>query len=241
MRAIITCKADVDLKELDGLLEKIGWWPALAQDHEEVVKRKNDILTHISDDDRVVAQETFVCVIYDEITRSWGIVSRPNKNALTFRIKNPISDRLKMACQMLVRNLQDMSNKKLHGEKAIQFEFNERIDVLERESVNYAFFGKILPPERWETVQEDKKNEIRLILWAFMAFLVILSMTIPNVVSSAKTLLPTLAQNGWIDFIKGLMDRIGSSAIVTAVVTALNVYFHYIDVSKISTIKWVLN
>jgi hypothetical protein len=134
MRAIIRCKSNVDPKGLDGLLIEKDWWPGIEQTDPEIVKRKNEILSHVAGEDLVITERTYLYTIYDEATKSWGIVNNPTKHGITFRIKNPDSDKLKAACEKLVKNLQEISNEKRQGAGNVTFEFISLIEVLEPNS-----------------------------------------------------------------------------------------------------------
>lgn len=75
MRAIIKCKSRIETSKLDGVLKEKGWWPTLAQEHPELLRRKDEILSHVAEDDLVMVKETMLFAIHDDITKSWGIVS----------------------------------------------------------------------------------------------------------------------------------------------------------------------
>jgi hypothetical protein len=73
------------LERLDAVLSDTHWWPSVDQEDDIVQKKKEEIVAHISDQDRALAEKTYRYTIYDDMTKTWGIVSNPASNVLTFR------------------------------------------------------------------------------------------------------------------------------------------------------------
>jgi hypothetical protein len=96
MRAILRCTTTAETQDLEAVLVAIDWWPSLDQTDPIIQERTEDIVTHIADADRALAERTSICTIYDETTKTWGIVSNPSRHVLTFRLKNPVSEKLKL-------------------------------------------------------------------------------------------------------------------------------------------------
>jgi hypothetical protein len=234
MRAIIRCRSNVDPKGLDGLLIEKDWWPGIDQIDPEVVKRKDEILSHVAVEDLIITERTYLYTIYDEATKSWGIVNNPTKHGITFRIKNPDSDKLKAACERLVKNLQEISNEKRHGDGNIFFEFISFIEVLEPNSINHAYSGEILPPNRSNLAIQTKRSEFIVGIGAGILALFLLIVTMPpieNVITSGWSV-------EWYTYVKGFSDRLATSAIVTSTVSILTVLLYYFDIRRKSIIKW---
>lgn len=160
MRAIITCTTHISNEKLKGLLVKLNFCPNrdISEDQKKQLKEliifnQDEITKDIPDgiilnkdenkkdvvDNAKIIHEvsvlTTVCTLYDGETRTWGIVSRPNKDRLIFRLKNPISTRLKLACSALITALRSKKAQEiLNGEECIDREkgsFNKiRLKVL---------------------------------------------------------------------------------------------------------------
>lgn len=237
MRAIIKCITTVDPQKLDGLLIEKDWWPGLDQNHTEVLKHKEDILSHVADEDRAIAENTFLYTIYDEATKSWGIINNPTKHGVTFRVKNPDSDRLKRACERLARNLQELSSEKKRGEIGTGFDFISKIEVLEPNSTDHAYSGEVLPADRKALAIQQKRNEFWVGVLALGSALLLLVITLPPI----ETLFLGSLTVDWHDYWKGFLDRLGTSAFVTATISGLNVLLHYFEISRKSIIRWTFD
>ncbi len=234
MRAIIRCKSNVELNELDGLLTEKGWWPNISQDHEEVVRRKENILSHVASEDVVMVRETYQYTIYDDTTKSWGIISAPARRLINFRLRNPDSDRLKAACEKLVTDLQGSNMSRKRGDIDISFTFVSKIEVLEPNSMDHAYSGEVLPARRIAYVLRKKRPEFWVGVLAGLSALIFLVLTIPPI---AQLAYGSLSQD-WIKFTNGFFDRLATSAIVTATVSILNVILYWIDLRRKPIIIW---
>lgn len=124
LRAIITCTTCInDDNKIKRILEEINWIPKFtdpgiskdSQTRDEFIKmmdtKKGDILTNIPDESKEIINATTICTIYNGETKTWGIVSRPNKFLISFRLKNPLSTRLKAACKSLIISLRFYNGK----------------------------------------------------------------------------------------------------------------------------------
>ncbi len=236
MRAIIKCSTNVDVNKLDGLLAEKGWWPNLAQNHDEIEKRKREVLSHVAADDLVMVEETVLYTIFDDITNSWGIVSNPTQHSIAFRLKNRDSERLKLATERLVSNLQSLSHssRRGSGEESVKFTFVGKIEVLEPNSEDHAYYGEVLPINRFSYARRKRSTEFWVGVLAAIAGLSLLVITFPPIASNA---LVNLSPE-WQVYIKGLVDRLGTSAIVTATVSLLNVVLYWFNLRRKSVIIW---
>ena len=235
MRAIIKCKCNVEPNALDGLLTEKGWWPVLSQEHEEIIKRRDELLGHVADDDLVMVKDTLQFTIYDDITKSWGIVSNPTRHFIDFRIRNRDSERLKFACERLVTDLQDISqrarNKK---EEGANFTFVGKIEVFEPNSSDHAYFGEVLTRNRFTYARHKRAVEFWVGISALIVGVVLLILNLPFI----SNFIFANTASEWATYFKGLIDRFGSSAMVTATVSLLNVFLYWADLRRKSVVIW---
>lgn len=236
MRAILRCSTSVEREGLDALLSSQNWWPSVSQDHEIVKSQRSDILSHISDQDRDLAQETLLYTIYDDTTKTWGIVSNPTKHALTFRLKNPVSERLKAACEKLVADLQPLASGR-DGARRPALAFVSRVEILEPNSQDHAFSGEILPPKRFWLAVQERKTEAYVGAFAAGLALLLLVATSPPL----KRVLLSAATPEWQGWLSGNMERFSTATLVTLAISWFEVALHWFDTRRRSTIRWTLD
>jgi hypothetical protein len=183
MRAIIKCSTSVKPEELDTIISDHYWWPKLDQEHEHIKEKTEDILAHVAKEDQTLVKETLLFTIYDEETKTWGIVNNPSDHVITFRLKNSVSERLKAACEKLVGQIQthSFSHRKSPGHL---FKFSPRIDVLEPNSDNHAFSGEVLSPRRFLLAVAERKTEALVGGFAFIVAVCLLTLTSPIISES---------------------------------------------------------
>ena len=280
MRAIIKCITTIDLSTfcieqsskpeansppdpkpchpLENLFCDNNWWPELSQDHKEIIKHKDEIISIVSPDDQDMVKETFLCIIYDEATRTWVLVNHPTTKGITFRLKNDDSDKLKRACERLVTDLQncnqqEKSNKK--NEVAIKFDFISRIEVREPTRPDHTYSGEIIPAQRWKLAIKQKNTELYLsIISGFVAIgLILLSLPIGHVILATNALpiethVPFIQDLNflkdhpdWCEFFKGLIERLGTSAVVTATISLLSIILFYLDIRQKPMVRWSIS
>jgi hypothetical protein len=237
VRAIIKVRTTVEREKLESLLEEIDWWPSLAQDHEVVKARKKEIIDTIAKEDLSLAESTYVCTIYDDNSKSWGIVSRPSEHGLAFRIKNPVSDRLKTAAEKLVGDLQAVSGRRegrKGSESTVSFDFRSHIEVLEPGSENHAYYGEVLTANRFALAVQQRRVEAIVGIGAAVVSLILLLLTFPSVASALFGSL-SKADNVWLI---DSLGRLATSAIVTATVSLLEVFLHWTDLRRKTVVQW---
>lgn len=236
MRAILRCSTRVEKEELDAMLSSLNWWPTLDQENPIVQGRSDDIMSHIAQEDRDLAKTTLLYTIYDDTTKTWGIVSRPSTHMLTFRLKNPVSERLKAACEKLVADLQPVLADRGRPKK-LAFEFSPRVEILEPNSQDHAFSGEILPPKRFLLAVRERKTEAYV--GAFTAGLAVLlaAITAPPVKSA---LLSGFAAE-WKQWVSGNLERFTTAALVTLVISWFEVMLHWFGIRRQSYIRWTLD
>lgn len=235
MRAILRCSTKVENEELDSLLASLNWWPNLEQDDPILQERSDDIMNHIAQEDRDLAKKTLLYTVYDDTTKTWGIVSRPSTHMLTFRLKNPVSERLKAACEKLIADLQPVRAERGRA-KTEAFAFSARIEVLEPNSQDHAFSGEILPPMRFLLAVRERKTEAYV--GAFTACIAILLATLTSPPVKAA-LLPSLTGE-WQQWVSGNLERFTTAALVTMVISWFEVMLHWFDMRRKSYIRWIL-
>jgi len=228
MRAIIRITTNIPDERIDDVLKSYGWFPKLSS--QDVCNRnRDDILQTVHKDDiEVVKGSLLDYVLLHDPTKTWGIVNRPTDNALTFRLKNPVPDRLKTATEKLVKNLQSISEK----DKSLSFEF-EKIQVLEPGGDIHAFSGTVLPKGRFWLAVQRKKTEWLVGITALLSTLILLFLTMPPMREVIF-----LATSTWATWGANFFDRLTTSAIVTATVSLLNVFLYWFDLSRQSVVVW---
>lgn len=235
MRAILRCSTTVEKEELDGLLSSQNWWPNISQEHEIVKAHREDIVSHIAEQDRDLAHATLLYTIYDDTTKTWGIVSNPSKHALTFRLKNPVSERLKAACEKLVADLQPVGGDRDRA-KGPAFVFGSRVEVLEPNSQDHAFSGEILPPKRFWLAVEERKTEAYVGAFAAALALLLLIATSPPV----KAAFLSGARPEWQGWLSGNLERFTTATLVTLTISWFEVILHWFDIRRKGFIRWIL-
>lgn len=235
MRAIIKCDSTIDLDVLEAFLSTNNLWPALPQDHPEVLKKREDLLNTIAPEDRPLAENTLLYTIYHDGTKTWGIVNRPSKHSYTFRLKNPVALKLQSACQKLVSDLQAPGGK-YSGNGQASFAFTAPIDVLEPGKDDHAYFGEVIPQQRLQMVVQKRRTEAMVGTWAAVVGIIMLILTIPPAVELILLWLGPV----WMPWVRGLLERLSSSAFVTAIVSWLNILFFWLNIRRQPAIRWSL-
>lgn len=233
MRAIIMCGTTTKDVELEEILTKLNWWPNLPQNSNEVEVNKKEIIQLIPDSDRVIVEKTFICTVYDAETRTWGIINRPNQNRLIFRLKNPVSDRLKHSCEKLVNKLRSYSTDHKNN---FCFKFKPRVEVLEPGNDNFSFSGEILPSSRVQLAIQERKTEVYVGIFAGLTAIILLIITSPLV---SNFVLPS-PTSSWRIWTSGTLERFSTAALVTATISFFEVALHWFDIRRKSIIRWVL-
>jgi hypothetical protein len=224
------------VEALDALLKEQDWWPNLPQDHEAVEERKQEILAHVNEGDRDIATGTHLYTLYDAETRSWGIVSNPTKGVLTFRIKNPVSDKLKTAAEKLVFDLQDI-HKQRRSSDNITLSFFPTIEVLEPDSSSRAFSGEILSSNKLKHAIDQRKIEATVGLIAALAAIFFSVLTIP---SNKSPIFQRLSPE-WYMWLSGFLERLATSAIVVATISWLHLLLHWLSLRRKGLVSWSLD
>lgn len=227
MRAVIKCEGELQDQQLSAWLENHNWLPNEAQDSPVVEGHKQETLRYIPDQDRTIAEKTHCLTLFDEVTRSWGTVCRPNKHRLTFRLKNPVSDKLKKACERFV----------LDVHKVGDLRFAETtIEVLEPQGEHQAFVGTVLPATRWDLVKREKRTEYRVMLASGVITILCLASTTPWF----KPVVLSPFSADWARWMEGILERLGTTAIVTSIVSGLEVFLHWRELEKGPPVRWRL-
>jgi hypothetical protein len=235
MRAIIKCDSTIDIDVLEAFLSTKNLWPALPQDHPEVQRRRQELLDTIAPEDRALAESTLLYTIYHDGTKTWGIINRPSKHSYTFRLKNPVAIKLQSACQKLVADMQTAGG--TYGTDGHSlFTFTAPIDVLEPGKDDHAYFGEVMPQQRLQMVVQKRRTEAMVGICAAAVGVIMLLLTIPPV---GNQLLALLGPN-WMPWVRGLLERLSSSAFVTAIVSWLNIFFFWLDIRRRPAIRWSL-
>lgn len=233
MRAIIKCESNIDVDGLDAFLSSKNLWSSLPQDHPEVLKKRQEILDTIAPEDLPLVENTLLYTIYHEGTKTWGIVNRPSKHSITFRLKNPVAIKLQSACQKLVSDLQASGG--VHGSGThMKFTFSAPIDVLEPGKDDHAYFGEVMPQQRLQMVVQKRRTEALVGICAALVGIALLVLSMPPIVDMLLASLGPV----WLAWTRGLLERLSSSAFVTAIVSWLNIVFFWLDVRRQPAIRW---
>ena len=236
MRAVVRCRSNVEPQVLDALLSDRDWWPNLPQEHEVVQERKQEILDQVREGDRDIAEGTHLYTIYDADSRSWGIVSNPTKGLITFRLKNPVSDRLKNATEKLIYDFQVGNAKELKRD-GMTFDFHPTVEVLEPNSTNQAYSGEIIPFKKFRFAIRQRRIEATVGLIAALFAIFFSLLTVPSIRSP---LFQRLAPE-WFTWLSGFMERLATSSIVVATISWLNLLLHWLDLRRKGVIRWSLD
>lgn len=154
---------------------------------------------------------------------------------LTFRLKNPVSERLKAACEKLVADLQPVVADRGKAKRPA-FEFVHRVEVLEPNSQDHAFSGEILPPKRFWLAVNERKTEAYVGAFAAGLAVLLLIATAPPLRSY---LLSRFGQE-WQQWISGNLERFNTAALVTVTISWFEVLLHWFDIKRKSYIRWTL-
>ena len=231
MRAIIRIHTTIAEERIDDILKKHGWLPRLDEADAEGIldKHRSEILNTVHEDDLPIVKATLLpYVLYDASTKTWGIINEPADNQITFRLKNPIPDRLKLATEKLVKDLQESAE----TDSSIKLEFRDKIEVLEPGGFMHAFSGDVLPKARFRLAVKLRRTESFVGLIAFLASIFLLLLTIPPIRTGI------FANGGWGLWTVGFLERLSTSAIVTATVSWLNVILYWFELRRQPTILW---
>ena len=228
MRAIIRVTTNLPDDRLDDLLQGYGWLSRVSN-QDFIDQKRGEILDSVHRDDRPIVENTLLSyTLLHDPTKTWGIVNRPVDNLITFRLKNPIPDRLKAATEKLVRDLQDFSKR----EKRIYFDF-EKIEVLEPQGFIHAFAGEVMPRNRLSLAINRRRTEWLVGAVAFVVSIILLTVTFPSI----REFL--FADNTvWSSWAIGFLERLSTSAIVTATVSWLNVILYWFELRRRDVIVW---
>jgi hypothetical protein len=237
MRAIIECITSKEPTDLKEVLEENSWLPTIGEDDEFTQSRKIDIIEHIAPEDQPLVEKTFLHTIYDDSTKTWGIVNRPTKYELAIRLKNSSSEKLKHACEKLVGDLQVYSLK--YG-KNLNFQFPTNIVVLEPNSNSPAFHGEVLPlkrfPRRFFLAIQERKREALVSGVALLISLILLVLTIPT----WSSLIPFPLESDWHKWIAGNLERFGTATLLTSAISGFEVFLHWFDIRRKPIIRWLV-
>lgn len=228
MRAIIRITTNLPDDRLDDLLRSYGWLSRVS-DEDFIEQKRKEILDSVHPEDLPIVRDTLLpYTLLHDPTKTWGLVNRPVDNLITFRLKNPIPDRLKAATEKLVRDLQDFSNQ----EKKVFFEF-EKIEVLEPQGFMHAFAGEVMPRNRLSLAINRRRTEWLVGVVAFIVSAILLTLTFPGIRS---IIFPDSTR--WTLWIIGFLERLSTSAIVTATVSWLNVLLYWFDLKRQNVVVW---
>lgn len=238
MRAIIKCTAasHVGQDELQKVLDALDWLPRIPQDDSYITGKQAEIFHNVAEDDRSLVEKTFLLTIYNEDTKTWGIVNNPTSHVFTFRLKNPVADRLKAAAEKLVQDLSTTSVGK-HRVDGGEFKFVDQIVVLEPNSDHSAYTGEVLPAKGFMLAVRERKRESYV--GAFTVFLTILLLVITSPPFS-RWLFVSFSQP-WQDWLTGNLNRFTTAASVTATIAWFEVILYFFEVRRQSTIRWILD
>jgi hypothetical protein len=232
LRARIVCSASVAPERLLERLRLGHWWPGLAQDHPELLARRDEILLTLAPDDLILVKETLLATIYDADTRTWGLLNSPVQDAYVVRLFNRHPTRLKAAVARLVSQLQarDGSDWRVH--------FPERVEVLEANSTTSAFWGKIMPERRMALAVSERYAEAGVGAWALALAVIFLIVSSPLGDPWVRDLGVGQAWHVWIE---GVLERFSSAALVTATVSWAEVLFHWMAIRRLPLVEWRLD
>jgi len=226
MIAVIKCKAFLpNVVKMKDVIP--SWSPKLGQDHEMVLRQRQMIINEVSEKERTVVSDTSFAVLYDENSSSWVVVSKISEGVLTFRVHNSISDKLKNACDDLVRRLHEAN---------IKFEFIGKVEIFEPQGDKSIYYGEIFPKHLFRVAIKQKQIETAIGIISLLSGIILLIITIPPITA---IIFDTLTAE-WKTWVQNLLDQFTASALITATVSSLTIIVHFLEIKKKGIIHWTL-
>ena len=235
MRAIIRCNSNATREQWEDVLKHCAWVSNLPQTDSHVVNQKDEILALVADEDRPVVKGTYWFMIHNSDVGSWGLVNSPHEHVVEFRIRNHASAQLRKACEHFVSAIKAYTPK-AGAPAGLKFEFSEVIEVLEANSQHLAFYGEVLPREKWKLARVERRQEWALAMWFLIAAIALTILTTPPVEAWTMAQL----QDSWREWLDGNLGRFGTSVLVAALVSSFSVLTHYFELRRDGAVRWLL-
>ena len=225
------------------LLREKSWLPTAPQEENVVLDNQAKVCETIKSEHKEMVQRAIFATIFNGSSNSWGIVGRPTDFEIEFRIRQSIPGKLREVCEKLVSDIhgkviefraQDPTGENAKERGSFYIDFDSSIEVLEPGSDHTAFHGKIIQNNRWKLAKENKQTETAIANVATLIAILSLIITIPII---ADYWLPK--DQAWHDWVKGILDRLSTSAIFAAITSWLIVLIQWRKLTSQKTIiKW---
>lgn len=224
MRAIITIETQVTKSAFESIAKSIQWWPSVPAS--DVEQQRVELVSLVADADRNEVEHTYWFMLRDVgRTKSWALVNAPAEGIIEIRVRNSRSTALRLACEDIVTRLQTFN-----AAGGAQFRFDKWIEVLEPTSDHHAYFGRVLPSgrARWALARRERSIEWRIgVCLAVAAFVAVIA-SAPLIGATSDTAI----------WVRGIVERLGTSAAATSLASFLAVGFHYSTLRRIGTVDW---
>lgn len=112
------------------------------------------------------------------------------------------------------------------------FKFSSIIEILEPGSDQSSFHGKIIQGSAFKATKQEKKTEISVLICTIIFTVILLYITSPLGSKFQGVGL-------WGDWWQENLQRVSTAAIVTMLVSSINLVFHWLSIKKEYPIRWV--
>jgi len=235
MRAIIRGHSNADRAQWIQVLRYCEWWPGIDQADEVITEKRDQILNLVPEEDRIVVQKTYWFTIHNSKKKTWCIVNSPQDNEIEFRLRNHSSPLLQEACEHLISKILGYFTNS-GTSVGLEFEFEKTIEVLEPTSQHLAYYGEVLPREKWKLARAERRQEWMLAKCSLLCGFLLAVSTIPP----AESMLLTSIVANWRQWIDGNLGRLSTSVLVTALVSGFAVLSHYFELRRDGSIRWLI-
>jgi hypothetical protein len=192
---------------------------------------RNEIVNQVYDEDRDLVEKTLKFVIYEEISKTWGVVNKPNAGVFTFRMKNTSSDKLKYTVDKMIKGLTvEAPHYERDGKPAVSF--SEGIEVLEPASDKTAFYGTIINTKPLGLAIKERRREV-------FVGIVVAGLAVTASLLSMPPFIALWQGAFWADWIAGNLARMATAALAAMIISWAEVYLHWRDIRREAPIRWV--
>ena len=218
-------RADLVLKFVNDLPMS----PPLDDHHPEVAKRRAALLSELPPNERAYVEETDLRTIHHASSGTWGVVSEASIGTLDMRLSNPVSERLKQACEALVMDCERTRP------PALKLRFGV-IQLLEGATEIPVYLGEALAHRRLRQAARDQKFEI--LLSASMLSLSLLLFYLTSPLSLGLSLVP--GGPLWIQWFHINASSLATGVFAAGLVSGIKVALHWLDLRRHAAIRWTI-
>ena len=233
MRALLLCATDLSPDQLQEGITRCGWWSQLPQDSDEIQRRKAEVLARVPQAYRELVAQTYWYTIYNDETKTWGIVNSPTSGRIAIRLVNDNTATLKKACEILVRGLQETVGEP-DREGVDHLDFLPEVTIMAPDNAVATYRGEILSEARLRALLRERRIEYRTASYALGLALFIFVVTTPPLEA------PLLAYNDkWARWFFGILERTGTAAITTFTLFCFDIASRLRALQEKMVIRWL--